>query len=173
MTEHDEKILYHIFARNCEVRRITKAEAAQFLDRCHALGYTPCRYRYGLFVSKVPSVSKSATADSIAARSAYPVGTMVAVGCFASLRNFDGVHSAEWVRYASLPEIRVTGGMSKVLRAFVDDAHPDDIMSYADAATSDGAAYRSLGFVEEAPKVFPDGRKSLKFRLLIKNQNLR
>jgi hypothetical protein len=55
--------------------------------------------------------------------------------------------------------------MGKLLKAFIDEMHPDDIMSYADASWSNGDAYRKLGFTEEPPKTFPDGKVSLKFRL--------
>lgn len=57
--------------------------------------------------------------------------------------------------------------MGKLLKAFIEDVHPDDVMSYADASWSDGGVYRKLGFEEEEAKTFPDGRKSLKFRLKI------
>lgn len=75
------------------------------------------------------------------------------------------IRSYEWVRYASLEGLGVDGGMGKLLKAFINEVHPDDVMSYADASWSDGDVYRKLGFEEEEAKVFPDGRKSLKFRL--------
>lgn len=148
-----------IYARNCSVRRIDKSVAAVFLDANHRLGDTGSRYRYGLFVER--STGKG--------EAEIPGGTLVAVATFSNARRWlkDGVKisSYEWVRYASLPELRVIGGMGKLLNAFIDDVGPDDIMSYADAAQQDGGeAYRRLGFVEECI-VEGEGYRNIKFRL--------
>ncbi len=158
----DKRILAHhnvfvsVFARNCEVRKIGKEAAADFMDKYHDLGDTKCRYRYGLFV-----VRKG--------HSSVPPGTMVAAATFSAARKWTKagrtVKSYEWVRYASLPDVRIAGGMGKILKTFVEEVHPDDVMSYADSAWSDGDVYLKLGFAEEEPKVFPNGSKSLKFRL--------
>ena len=94
---------------------------------------------------------------------------MVAVAGFSAPRvwNKGGreVRSCEWIRYASLDGVGVDGGMGKLLKAFVDEVRPDDVMSYADASWSDGNVYRKLGFSQEEDKIFPDGSRSLKFRL--------
>lgn len=142
---------WQIYARNCEVRRIDKATAGPFLDRCHWLGDTGSRYRYGLFIKRCGSDD-------------YPVGTMVAVGCFSGARKWikgdRTVRSYEWVRAASLPDVRVAGGMGKILQAFINEVSPDDIMSYAPAG-SDGGVYEKLGFVQEDCPV----EGNLKYRL--------
>lgn len=66
----------------------------------------------------------------------------------------------EWTRYASLPDVRIVGGMGKVLKHFLSDVcgspqsscnHPGsrrviEIMSYSDNEWSNGDAYRKLGF---------------------------
>jgi hypothetical protein len=154
--------LTRIYARNCTVRKISRDIAAPFLGANHLLGNTKCRYIYGLFVEKAP------TED-------YPVGTMVAVAGFSNARKWKKgdreIASFEWVRYASIKGLGVDGGMGKTLKAFIEDVHPDDVMSYADASWSDGDVYRKLGFTEEEAKVFPDGTKSLKFRLKISNHD--
>ena len=98
-----------------------------------------------------------------------PSGTLVAVAGFSAPRVWRKgereIRSCEWIRYASLEGVGVDGGMGKLLKAFIEDVKPDDVMSYADASWSDGGVYRKLGFLEEEPKIFPDGSKSLKFRL--------
>ena len=75
---------------------------------------------------------------------------------FSKARNrvIDGVRvkSFEWVRYASLPGLRVEGGMGKLLEAFVSEVHPEDVMTYADLEWSDGRAYRELGFTLAGPR---------------------
>lgn len=146
--------LKRIYARNCEVRRIERAVAEPFLQSFHRLGYTRCCHLYGLFVSRGEDI---------------PEGTLVAVAGFSAPRVWRKgdlrIRSCEWIRYASLDGIGVDGGMGKLLKAFVEEVMPDDVMSYADASWSDGDVYRKLGFREESPKVFPDGSRSLKFRL--------
>ena len=135
-----------VYARNCEARRIDKPMAETFLARCHSYGDAACRYRYGLFVKRATG-EKGGVAAS---------GEMVAVAEFSSARKWlkeNGyVRSYEWVRYASLPDVRVIGGMGKLLDAFVEQVKPDDVMTYADLEWSDGGAYRSLGFELEGRK---------------------
>ena len=62
------------------------------------------------------------------------------------------IRSYEWTRYASLPELRISGGMGKLLKAFIQDVHPDDIMSYADLEWSEGKVYEQLGFSLDGEK---------------------
>jgi hypothetical protein len=62
------------------------------------------------------------------------------------------IRSYEWTRYASLPDLRVSGGMGKMLKAFIKEVHPDDIMSYADLEWSEGEVYERLGFEAETRK---------------------
>lgn len=117
-----------IFARKCEVRRIDSASAAAFLDSYHSYGNARSRYRYGLFYS----------------------GELVAAATFSGKRMIPRekgiLASYEWIRYASLPDTRICGGMGKLMTAFINDIHPQEIMSYADLEWSDGAVYRTLGF---------------------------
>lgn len=152
----------HVFARNCTARRIDKVTAKEFIDKYHRMGFSSCRYCYGLYVEKP-------------GRSGLPQGTLVAVATFSSGRNLlmDGVtvRSYEWIRYASLEGTRVAGGMCKVMKAFIDDVNPDDIMTYVDPSWSDGESYRLLGFKEDGVKIFPDGKSSVKLRLRLSSPN--
>lgn len=154
---------HSIFARNCIVRRIDKAAARQFLDSYHKYGYALCKYRYGIFVERYSG--KEMEADS---QHPYPVGTLVAVATFSNARHWNKENkeyrSCQWIRYASLPEVRVAGGMGKVLQHFIEEIHPDDIMTYAPLEHYSGEVYRQLGFVEEGIKTFGENR-SMKFRL--------
>lgn len=124
-----------IFARDCTVRRIDSATADAFLEKNHSYGAAKARYRYGLF----------------------ELGCLVAVATFSSPRSMtrqftDGtsavLKSYEWVRYASLADTTVSGGMGKMMAAFADEVHPGEIMSYADLEWSAGEVYPTLGFVE-------------------------
>lgn len=140
------------------MRRIDKPLAKAFLDANHRLGDTTCRYRYGLFARRTTGSGEAGTAE----------GTLVAVATFSNARRWqkgDGkVSSYEWIRYASAEGYRVTGGMSKLLAAFVEEVHPDDVMSYADAGWPDGGeVYKTLGFVEEC-RVERAGHTDIKYR---------
>ena len=153
--------LKNIFARNCELRRIDKPTAKAFLDAYHRLGDTTCRYRYGLFTRRTTGAGETS----------LPAGTLVAGSTFSNARRWQKgesvVSSYEWIRYASIDGLRVVGGMGKLLQAFIDDVHPDDIMSYADADWPDGGdAYRTLGFTEET-RVQRAGRVNIKYRKTI------
>lgn len=141
------RMFSQVYARNCEVRRIDKAEAESFLISSHSYGDASCKYRYGLFTLR-------STGEK--GHEAIAPGTLVAVSEFSSARTWkkgeQTVKSYEWVRYASLPGVRVDGGMGKMLKHFIVDVHPDDVMTYADLEWSDGEAYRKLGFELESQR---------------------
>ena len=135
------KGLSTVFARNCVIRRIDKASAAAFLKCNHRMGDAACRFRYGMFVKR----------STGAAETVLSPGTMVAVAEFSSGRTMrDGRRSFEWIRYASLRGFRVQGGMGKMLKYFLEEQHPDDVMTYSDPGSEDGGkVYRTLGFRSE------------------------
>ena len=201
-----------VFARNCEVRKIDRKTADSFLDAHHIYGSASCRDCYGLFRRRAtgsaelrsPAVRNSVAFEAMPATESgrglgdivaesggshrdLP-GELVAVATFSNARRWEKqgrvVSSYEWVRYASLSDTRVIGGMGKLLKAFIADRHPDDIMTYAistavagrpqrDGVDSDGNVYRKLGFVEESRRTFSSRIKgeennlstSIKFRL--------
>lgn len=154
----DNLKLRTVYARNCEVRRIDKAAAAEFIGRCHRMGYTTGRYHYALFVKRRTGASEAGP----------DAGSMVAAASFSQarkwLKNGREVRSYEWIRYCSLPDVRVVGGMGKILEEFISQVRPDDVMTYTDPRWSDGDAYKALGFVPEGEKDFGDF-KSVKMRL--------
>ena len=138
-----------IYARNCEVRRIEKDQAAAFLESNHSYGDAACRYRYGLFLKRHTG-RISMMSDLIES------GTLVAVAEFSNARKWIKgdltIKSYEWIRYASLPGLRISGGMGKILKQFIKEVKPDDIMSYADTEWSEGSVYEKLGFILEGVK---------------------
>ena len=46
------EIFDQVYARNCEIRKIDKATAAEFLEQNHSYGDASCRYRYGMFLKR-------------------------------------------------------------------------------------------------------------------------
>lgn len=151
--------LINVYARNCDVRRIDSPQASAFLARYHRLGWTPCRYRYGLFVRR----------STGAGEASLPAGTLVAVAGFSNARRWlkgdVRVSSYEWVRYASQEGIRVVGGMGRLLKTFIEEVKPDDVMTYSDPASVDGGSvYETLGFQSEGMVEKP-GFSCVKYRL--------
>lgn len=142
------EIFTQIYARNCEVRKIDKNTASEFLKSNHSYGDASCRYRYGLYL-------KRHTGHNAGSVSVEP-GCLVAVAAFSNGRKWikgdRTIRSYEWTRYASLPGVRLSGGMGRLLKAFIDDVQPDDIMTYADLEWSEGKVYEALGFTLEGRK---------------------
>lgn len=142
------QIFTQIYARNCEVRKIDKQTAAEFLAANHSYQDASCRYRYGLYLKR--HTGHNAGHVDIAA------GTLVAVATFSNARKWvkgdKTIRSYEWTRYASLPGVRLSGGMGKLLNAFIEEVNPDDIMTYADLEWSQGKVYETLGFRMEGHK---------------------
>ena len=156
------EVFSQAYARNCEVRRIDKETAQRFLSENHSYGDAACKYRYGLFlkrhtghIAREMGFLDCARNDNGGARDAN-IGTLIAVATFSNARkwikNGMEIRSYEWTRYASLPDLRVSGGMGKLLKAFIKEVEPDDIMSYADLEWSEGNVYKTLGFKEELSK---------------------
>lgn len=147
------EIFTPLYARNCEIRRIEKAVAAEFLSECHSYGDASCRYRYGIFLKRHTG---HIAAEMNSETSKLHTGDLVAVAEFSNARKWvkgdKVIRSYEWIRYASLPQVRICGGMGKVLQAFVKEVNPDDIMSYADLEWSVGDVYEQLGFTLEGHK---------------------
>ena len=146
------EVFDQVYARNCEIRRIDKCTAAEFLATNHSYGDSSNRYRYGLFLKRHTGHIALEGAETWK----YPTGTLVAVATFSNARKWVKgeavIRSYEWIRYASLPGLRISGGMGKLLKAFIEEVQPDDIMSYADLEWSSGEVYKTLGFVEESLK---------------------
>ncbi len=164
-----------IYARNCEVRKISAEVAAEFLKRNHLYGMTRSEYRYGLFRKRATGERETDMMET---------ASLVAVATFSAGRLFeDGTMSYEWIRYASVKGTRVVGGMGRLLDAFVKLRKQEllsvqssagnmdcvlrdtpaagsralQVMSYADMEWTTGESYLKLGF-EQA-----DCRESVEF----------
>jgi len=117
-----------IHARKTKVVSITQPQADAFLIVNHIQASARSRYKLAL-----------SDGDNI-----------LAVACFSNLRLMREIstrhRSAEIIRFASAMGVTVTGGFSKLLKHFISQHHPDDIMSYADRDWSLGKAYERSGF---------------------------
>ena len=122
-------------ARQTIVKQINQNELDQFLTVNHMNVPTKARHKYGLFLSNrlvaVASFSKSCPIQR------------------------DGItyKSHELIRYGSLLNHTVVGGLSKLITHFVNEQQPEDIMTYVDKEWSSGSAFTNLDFtvIEETP----------------------
>lgn len=128
-----------IHARATKACRIDKQTAKAFLNTHHLQGSTGAYYKYALMHK-----------DEV-----------VAVATFSKARvMYDGpvyYRSYELERFACISGYTVTGGLGKLLFAFIDEINPAHIMTYADADWGKGEGYVKLGFASagiSAPQLF-------------------
>lgn len=133
-----------VFARKCRLisnsRIISEGKSGElqdFLEKYHSYGSARCKYRYALEYG-----------ETTVAAATFSFGRKIVRQSAMGEVEYS---SYEWIRYASLPDCRVIGGMGRLLKAFVADlqsegVHPIEIMSYSDNEWSRGAVYSSLGF---------------------------
>jgi hypothetical protein len=117
-----------VFARNCEAKKVTKQDAEKFLNQNHLLGYKTAYFKYAL----------------------YSQQEIIAIATFSKGRKMNRLEankrSFELISFCCKKGVSVTGGLSKLLKAFATDLQPGDIMTYIDKDWSNGNAYLKLGF---------------------------
>lgn len=117
-----------IFGRKTVVKEITPKTCKDFLEKNHLQGNVYSKHRYGLFYKN----------------------ELVSVMTFGTPRKNvngkvgDGVY--EMVRFCNKLDTSVVGGASKLLKKFIEDVHPNEIISYCDRRWSNGNLYREIGF---------------------------
>ena len=139
-----------VFARSCKVEKIKKETAEKFLKTWHLMGATQSAWTYGLFRQ-----------EELLALASFSKGRKMR-------RLPDHLRSYELIRFCCKGGISVAGGLSKLLKAFIRDRQPGDIMTYVDAQWSDGTAFVRAGFrleSHEAPRLFLIHRSSLQRKL--------
>ena len=118
-----------IHARQCLIKKITKAEARIFVDLNHTMGYAEANFNCGLFFKD----------------------ELVAVACFSKGRRMNRLpadkRSFELIRFCNKNFYTVVGGLSKLIRYFEETHSPGDIMTYIDRSWGEPNAYYALGFV--------------------------
>lgn len=123
-----------IHGRKTKIVRIDKTQAEMFLNKSHLQGYVSAKLKYGLFLPAGLSEKEE----------------LVAVATFSAGRKKkdmpDNLRSFELIRFANKTGFRVIGGLSKLLNGFIQNHNVGDIMTYVDAAWSDGKGFEKLGF---------------------------
>lgn len=146
-----------VFARKCRV--ITGRGNPQlgelvreFLQKHHSYSSAKCRYRYALeYEGEIVAVATFSEGRPMVRKMETPLLNVPKEEQENS--NIVIFDSYEWVRYASLPGIRVVGGMGRLLNTFIEERFtriepgtPLEIMTYSDTEWGSGDVYTKLGF---------------------------
>ena len=147
---------------------VSDREIKEFIERYHSYGYARSKFRYALVYDGEIVAAAAFSASRPMPREVSVTGGTGGGGERESqeIRIYD---SYEWIRYVSLPNVRVVGGMGRLLKAFLNDMtsrreivcsgveknkvrslNPVEVMSYSDEEWSTGEVYINLGFVEVA-----------------------
>lgn len=143
-------LLRRVPARLCIIKRIDKPTADLFLKENHLQESTNSKIKYGLYLpQKYYRVLKGV----------YPLEKefLLCVMTFSGARNFkDGSRSYELLRFCTLKNYTVQGGLTKMLQTFVRAYSPDSIMTYADLDWYSKGTYERFGFEEEGklPRIY-------------------
>lgn len=115
-----------IYARKCEIRQVSAPVATSFLDSNHLQGRCPSMLKLGLFYND----------------------ELVSLMAFGKSRHFIGNGKTEWelLRFCNKINTNVIGAASKLLKHFIQEYNPNEIVSYADRRISVGNLYEKLGF---------------------------
>lgn len=121
-----------IFARSCELKKIEKKTAGEFLDNFHLMNSTQSAFNYGLFYK----------------------GELMSVASFSKGRKMNRLpedkRSFELIRFCSRQGITVTGGLTKLVKNFCREKNAGDVMTYVDKQFSDGASFVKAGFTKHS-----------------------
>lgn len=112
-----------VYARQCEVKEVQPRDAKIFLETTHIQGYSPALVNLGLYFKD----------------------ELIALMTFSKPR-FNKTYEWELVRFCTAIGCHVPGGASRLLRHFIINYKPKNIISYADLRWSQGGLYKTLGF---------------------------
>lgn len=135
-------------ARLTQVQRIDKPTLDKFLINNHLQSKVNAKLKYGLFLpSRYFRVIQN---EKVLQENINKEAFLVAVASFSNAKKFiregQEYRSYELIRFANYKGFTVVGGLNKLLKMFIDEHVPDDIMTYADADWSDGTNYEKIGF---------------------------
>ena len=118
-----------IYARKCNVKIVQGSVAQKFLEDNHIQGRCKGMYHYGLYYD----------------------GGLVSLMTFGKMRQQRKYHTDydscyELLRFCSKLNTNVVGAAGRLLKAFLRDLNPSEVISYADKRWSQGNLYKQLGF---------------------------
>ncbi|OEU13652.1 hypothetical protein FRACYDRAFT_241995 [Fragilariopsis cylindrus CCMP1102] len=139
--EKERSTTRRIYARKTKVRHINATAAMEFLDTNHLWGTTKAKHNYGLFFAEKNKNTNDGDGEE---------EELVAVATFSTRRKIIRMgkphRSHELLRFCSRRDSNVVGGISKLIKAFVTNQTPDDIVTLIDRDWGDGSGWQSIGF---------------------------
>ena len=115
-----------VYARNCEIKEVDGKTSREFLNNNHIQGYCHSAVKLGLYYNN----------------------ELVSLMTFGKSRHFvgNGKHEWELLRFCNKLNMNVVGGASRLLKHFINEYDPKEIVSYADRRWSTGSLYDKIGF---------------------------
>ena len=113
-----------IYARSCEIKKISKKEKSEFCMNNHLQGDGHSQIEYGLFYND----------------------ELVSVMTFGKRKITKGELKMEIIRYCTKLNYNIVGGASKLLKYFIKHNKCASLITYSDNSISNGAVYNHLGF---------------------------
>lgn len=110
-----------VFARECEIREVSKEDSIKFIDRHHLQGSAKDSIRIGLYFND----------------------ELVSIMTFGKPR-YNRNYEYELIRYCSTHN--VVGGANKIFKYFIDKYNVNSVISYCDNSKFNGNVYTELGF---------------------------
>jgi len=109
--------------QQCEIRRIDHKKADELYESNHYIGKVKTKINYGVYFNNE------------------------LIGC-CSFKHPTRQSSHDWeiARMVSVPQFRVHGIWSKILRIFITEYQPKSIVSFSDNRLFTGAVYEKMGF---------------------------
>jgi DNA-directed RNA polymerase subunit RPC12/RpoP len=125
------RMMYKDDARKLYVHNVSNAEAKPFFNDNHIQGWVSGNRILGLYQGE----------------------SLIACCAFRKYQNMES--TIEITRYATLLGHTVRGGMSRLLKHAMADAHADHVITFSDHCVSNGDSYRKLGFINDG-EIRPD-----------------
>ena len=123
-----------IHGRKCQILRVDKLIAAEFLTANHLQGNCNARYHFALVLEK----------------------EILAMATFSAARMLSNrevpARSFELLRFASKKGFTVVGGLTKILHHFQGIQKMDELMTYTDIAFAGNAGFKKMGFEKHSIK---------------------
>lgn len=131
-------VTQRVYARKTTARRIEAEEAIAFLETNHLWGPTKAKYAYGLYLE----------------------AELVAVATFTRrklIKRTSGKRRThELLRFCARRDMRVVGGITKLIAAFRKDREVDDVVTNIDRDWGGGSGWRAIGFETVRRGVFAE-----------------
>lgn len=114
-------------ARKCVVREVETAVAREFCEHYHIQGYAPASIKFGLFEN-----------DRLVAVMTFSRPSLA--------KGHRNASSSEWELSRFCTALPVSGGASKLFKAFVSRYQPTKVITYSDRRWNTGRVYECMGF---------------------------